>query len=672
MSEKQAPKIEFLSNHKPLLKDGEYSITVTQEIKHARIPTEFSPKKTINFHVSGEQYVLNPREINQVFPPAGSVADHSNVFPHIVLNRSTLPWERKNGSNIGNQPWLVLLLFTEDEKIKAEPSTLDKAGYTPNIEVGQSKEDKLMLLKVPEEVLNKIMPTAEELDFLAHVRQGKDNDGPVGNEKVVIIGNRLPKKGEMSTVHLVSIENCFKTGKEGIEFNWKEDKGNIQLVSLKSWKFSCPDHYKITQEALDRLAKTKKSTADLLQDLEGKEYYKKAAIEADFKNTLENYNDELLKNFHFGTFTNTLLHLNRNPNNLRLPDKSPEIDSYLRTGFVPVQHHFRKGAKSVSWYHGPLSTGMHKENRFNLPAKASDQLLLYNSDNGMFDTSYAAAWELGRLWGLENKRFSTELFKWKRKHTHRIRAAEQIAVHDSGHLPQNKPEGSSLKLPEFVQKGFDELSLLKGVPFNYLVPQEAMLPVESIRFFYINELWMDCLLDGAFSIGRASAADHDHDTIRKAEENGIKLNYPTRTGFIMRSDVISGWPDMVIEGYKNPTDSVTEAPMELHKTILSENVVLCIFEGEIDHVEMHLKPETIHFGLDVELDNEGNIAYTKRLRDDLGKPSTSEPLTIKPSDDKRIVDIKGLSDNMNSSDSAHFGYLMVKGIEKVIFEKPIG
>ena len=117
MSEKQAPKIEFLSHHKPLLKDGEYSITVTQEIKHARIPTEFSPKKTRNFHVSGEQYVLNPREINQVFPPAGSVADHSNVFPHIVLNRSTLPWERKNGSNIGNQPWLVLLLFTEDEKI---------------------------------------------------------------------------------------------------------------------------------------------------------------------------------------------------------------------------------------------------------------------------------------------------------------------------------------------------------------------------------------------------------------------------------------------------------------------------------------------------------------------------------------------------------------------------
>jgi hypothetical protein len=28
------------------------------------------------------------------FPPDGSLGEHSNVLPHIILNRSTLPWER--------------------------------------------------------------------------------------------------------------------------------------------------------------------------------------------------------------------------------------------------------------------------------------------------------------------------------------------------------------------------------------------------------------------------------------------------------------------------------------------------------------------------------------------------------------------------------------------------
>ena len=46
-----------------------------------------------------------------------------------------------------------------------------------------------------------------------------------------------------------------------------------------------------------------------------------------------------------------------------------------------------------------------------------------------------------------------------------------------------------------------KLYLLYGVPFNTLVPDHRMLPMESVRFFYIDENWLTALLNGALSIG---------------------------------------------------------------------------------------------------------------------------------------------------------------------------
>ena len=50
-----------------------------------------------------------------MFPPPGSLGEHSNVLPHIILKRSTLPWERQADPGDKNVPWLALLLFEEEE-----------------------------------------------------------------------------------------------------------------------------------------------------------------------------------------------------------------------------------------------------------------------------------------------------------------------------------------------------------------------------------------------------------------------------------------------------------------------------------------------------------------------------------------------------------------------------
>jgi hypothetical protein len=119
-------KIEFIEYHQPDLDEGDYTLTVTQSIEgeqqiwdkqnqiwHKRdISEKF--EATLRFSVLGPRFTLDPQVVTSVFPPPGSVGDHSNVLPHIILNRSTLPWER-SAIRTKKIPWLVLLLFEEGE-----------------------------------------------------------------------------------------------------------------------------------------------------------------------------------------------------------------------------------------------------------------------------------------------------------------------------------------------------------------------------------------------------------------------------------------------------------------------------------------------------------------------------------------------------------------------------
>ena len=121
----------------------------------------------------------------------------------------------------------------------------------------------------------------------------------------------------------------------------------------------------------------------------------------------------------------------------------------------------------------------------------------------MFDVSYAAAWELGRLLALQDKDFSTGLYQWKRQQAQRIAQEKQRLAYS--HLPYLS--ATNFFVPEDISSWFKSLRKLEGVPFNYLVPDERMLPPESIRFFRVDPTWVDCLADGAFSIGRVASSD---------------------------------------------------------------------------------------------------------------------------------------------------------------------
>ena len=183
-----------------------------------------------------------------------------------------------------------------------------------------------------------------------------------------------------------------------------------------------------------------------------------------------------------------------------------------------------------------------------LPVRNADQLLRYDTGTGLLDTSYAAAWELGRLLTLQDKKLSLSIFEWKTLHAHELKQAEEVLVFS--HLPftdpkfEQNPGSNRFKL---VTNYFRDLELLKRVPFQYLVPDSKLLPVESIRFFQVDPKWVECLMDGAFSIGRVTGFDEKLDTRYKHYPAAAK--HPVMSGLLIRSDVVSGWPDLKVEGY---------------------------------------------------------------------------------------------------------------------------
>ena len=220
--------VQFIEWHVPGFPTGTYRLEVTQEVKIGQDPPRpFT--RTSSFVVEGQRSALRPADIVALYPPDGGVGDYVAVLPHVVLSRSTLPWERVVVPARDNKqfPWLAILLFEDREKptpIPVNPSDL-----------GQQRDDgqaTASAIKVPWSLLRSLLPPSiDDLRYLAHVREA-------GDDVAVVLGNRLPVVGGTSTVHLVSVEKLYDGSGNLIAPAGTGDP-LVPLLSLKSWSFTC-------------------------------------------------------------------------------------------------------------------------------------------------------------------------------------------------------------------------------------------------------------------------------------------------------------------------------------------------------------------------------------------------------------------------------------------------
>jgi hypothetical protein len=612
-------RLQFVQFHSPGLLAGSYRITVQQTV-NVPAPATFTAERT--FAVGSERFSLAPAEVHAVFPPDGSLGDHSNTLPHVVLERSTLPWERTADPVEERLSWLAVLLFTEEEAPKPATAALSElmspSGYQYpafELEPGQKADDRVTVIDVARSLLEAIVPTAAELALQAHVRVGLEGSTPTGEGVAVLMGSRLPAAGARSVAHLVSVEGRYAGG--AFDYGGAKSEELVRLVTLASWSFACADP------------------------------------DQSFKGLLE--------------------HLDRAPAVPRLPPTGVDAaDGWVERGYVLLPHVFRGGGRSVAWYRGPLAPAAH-DVELEAPVRAADALLRYDASAGVFDVSYAAAWEVGRLLALQSRDVSVAMYGWKRASSQQLRGAEQSLLHPE--LPLPPGEEAPPPAPESVTAWFDGLRLLRGVPFNYLVPDERMLPREGIRFFHLDHFWVDCLLDGAFSIGRVAESEAEREASFAEDPSDAPLERVT--GFLLRSDVVSGWPGLLVDG----RDAAGGALPLLRMDRLSASVLLCLFAGDVAGVALHLRPETLHFGLDrgdeAEPQADVRTEFHKVLRDTEGVEQPElrvDPVPFRGDGSRRVVDVAALASAMEKVlatplTSASFGLQMVEGVEEVVFHR---
>jgi hypothetical protein len=484
----------------------------------------------------------------------------------------------------------------------------------------------------------------------------------------------------------------------------------------------------------------------------------------------------------------------------------------FQRGYSALNHGTRLGEKSVSWYRGPLVPfDLGKESQYTfLPAP--DAAMRYNPLDGMMDVTYAAAFQLGRLLGLQDRHFATALHAYRgsvrRQTNSALQKAPIGAQLGSKHADESdimisylkilkvgsasgQLEGDAgwaaiqrtsekeerrlvadidLTIPESVTDWLARTTLLYRIPFSYLVADERMLPPDSIRFFFLDPGWLNCLLQGACSVGRSTSRDelvdehlrdkslafslnksleiragkagkdgdgsiqimsnsaNNPSTVTTAVPHGLKSNdkvfiwgvssssettnisgeheirvvdethfevpvdasdhagtggwfvpvpkWPL-TGFLIRSSVVEGWQGLEMRAWADSEEEDSLQPLRIDR--LAPDIMLCIFNGKVDRIEVKQPPEGMHFGASPT--DDGYARFHLRSLSDAGQLSDDTRTKITPTDNtlrsngKRVINVDKLADKLKKKlgadgafTSAEFGVEMVESPGRVVFD----
>jgi hypothetical protein len=656
--------IQFYDGYFPALYAGEtYTIGLDQTVT---APDGSQPHYTATqqLEVVAPEFSIDPSAVHTAYPPAGGTGVYAEQLPFVVLGDPSLPWERGITPGGGAPdssdpiPWIALVVFADGE-IELQPGSSNPVATTtvndlltadtanvlkPQILVSSLPPgvpaSQCQTITVPGPVFNAVMPETTDLRYLAHCRAvSAPDEGDLLLS--VVLCNRLPAATSGSLryyAQLVSVEGFQDyLGPDATPIPPKQDGSgpkDVQLVSLASWTF-------VSQ------AEVGMSFRDLVAGLIASEQVTPA---------------------------------------LRLPIvrgaqisiPTPAFDR-LEDGYAPLPFVTGAGESSFAWYRGPFTPVVPQP----LPqvgdppvdvdeATSADELMIYLAEQGLFDLSYAAAWNIGRQLGLADAQFAQAMSRYRREArgalgrlAQRMAAPHLAGVEDPrdllGHNPARRrfldrvadglpsrwtesmaaarggerpPSGVAhrvapararaavhpstvLEQPRAVEALADhleeatgplaawlaKLSLLGSVPFSYLVPDPRMLPAESVRFFYVDQGWIDALVAGATSLAIHATADvalvsalRPHlDSALAAHQ--ARLGAPSggtgMTGVLIRSALVSGWPALVVRG------TIGGAPLPIVRDDCpSPSVRLCLFQGVPDEVTLAEPYQGLLFGLE--------------------------------------------------------------------------
>ncbi len=426
MSSLQPGQIRFEHHALPALAAGSYQIEVRQTVERGtKVPEHLQTfERDQRLRVEGPRFGLGADDVHAAYPPANSAGDHTGVLPHVVLRRRGLPWEidiAGDNATRGRQPgppwpvpWLALLVFRPDDPAPAPPTatgtyaellgaaaaaTHRLPALTDAPDPGEGDQPRLTVVDIPAATFDAVLPAESDLPWTAHVREvrtdgkellGLDEDGWFS----VVIANRVPGEG-VNTVHLVSLEGWRDALPASSRSGPPASAGDppCRMVSLASWSFTSRDRGSF-ESLMDEL-----DVGRLVSARSAPEREAPAATGADAD---------------------------------RLARAAQVVTEAIGDGFVPLRYDMRHGETTVAWYRGPLTPVPVPRSGAGGPLPSAEAGLVYHPDLGMFDASYAVAWQIGRLLALADAGFAATLMGWRQRvqaHGDWLDAQEQVRAH---------------------------------------------------------------------------------------------------------------------------------------------------------------------------------------------------------------------------------------------------
>ncbi|MGK5543607.1 hypothetical protein ACSNOH_02540 [Streptomyces sp. URMC 127] len=638
--------VHFHDNHIPAAPGGLYTITLDHTVSGGPVGSDDLPPARQQFEIRSPQFTLDGSFVHALHPAPAATGAFEYVLPHITLSRLILPWERALDPAEPGLPWLALLLFAEEElpddpkaqghvrtRTVRELLTRTDGVLTPDITLDAEVPPELhdstcTTVDVPSDIFAALVPRRADLAHLCHVRKVTDRHAArvrrageklEAGDYAVVVANRFPRTAGRYAAHLVSLEG-FAAHLDGT----RPDPSVVRMVSLHAWSFD-------------------------------------AAPDA---------------NAHFATLIRHMaddpagLGLRLRPSTPGTAAPASATDR-LDLGYVPVDHALPSGEHSFAWYRGPFTPGVAQ--RVPVPEgghyRHADEALIYLTGTGVFDVSYAAAFTLGRALALSDATLAATVSAFRaraRRVAHRALTKGRTGTHparDRFHeliddglgarlhtaattpaasrdtttapAPRRAADGvpvlrSAATLQDRLRTGparallrtalaeplaplaaaLDQVALLAATPLGHLVPDARMLPSESLRFFHVDAQWCAALRDGVLSTGIGTSLDAAVDAVaRETLEPPRPLS-----GLLMRSALVKGWPDVVVEPQRTPAEGGAPQLLDIvHRVVIGSDLLLCLVDGVPDQVVFREPHEGIHFGID-----EGDRIGLRRLTDPIG------------------------------------------------------
>ncbi len=384
----------------PPLLSGTYTIETSQQFVWTEKKVDEKYDKAQQFWVDGPRFTLDPSNVYSIFPPANKQGKFKSYLPNIVLTKRTLPWERTIDGQPPTKPpapWVALLVFTEGEIEKIRNGTVaDVVNPTDTKIMGPvglkvtdaEKATQCLMVDIPKATFSAVVPAKAELPYLVHCREvdmaNKELRADITEGWFsVVMANRFPTAGKINYACLVSLEGfgSYLYGGSPIPAQYE----TVRMAILASWSFTAEEEQGET-----------------------------------FKDLVQNINT-------------CSLHLPNKPKNT-ITEAEQLVANAFHDGYTAMTYKTRQGEQTAAWYRGAFTPVKRDKVKMD-PFFSSESGMIYDAKTGLFDVSYAVAWQIGRLLALSDSEFAVGLMKWRKAQ----KVAENLKVEQ--HHALNRMQG---------------------------------------------------------------------------------------------------------------------------------------------------------------------------------------------------------------------------------------